>query len=573
MKTRAHIASWGLSLLLAFWAGPAEAQETLIVNGDFEAPVVPLRLRWMTFTSGDRMPGWQVQRNSVDVHRAADIQPAAGRQSLDLTGSPGQGWIHQDIRTVPETAYVLRFAVAGNPNAILKNDPNEPDVKHLTVRWNGQSLATPAFDVRGRTASNPGWVYLTYTVYATSTRSRLEFGSHTGTYCGPMIDDVSLKPEVVEYSARAELTAEKWTPRKPRGRRGVQAVLLSHWSKTSCDRFIGVCRAAKSLGELEIAVAPYVKDHSPHTEGDNRYTLSGVTHPTGEQSNGKYAQFETIRYVVNNLLDVYPKKKLFVTVHFGFHAPQKGDRPFSPNPTQLKALVQDFHDKFFQDYKDVVQVVLSPSLEDEYKSDEAFKAQVKIIAEKMRDLKALSLRGGMVSNTWVRRSTNNIGIKAPYVYPIPSKFPLPNNKILKPWKINVKETEVHGDLEETARDNKPIKVLDLSNVKIYSNDGNVVWFDNPRGIPGVILETSDVAVNANAGKNPDKYSLSGFIKSTYASGKVVLLWRHAYNLYPRDPKTNRTVDNEPIGSRNDNGTTPKFDPTEEEVLRLFLGVL
>jgi hypothetical protein len=369
-----------------------------------------------------------------------------------------------------------------------------------------------------------------------------------------------------------------WKRRKPNGRRGVQAVLLSEWKRKSCDNLIEVCSNSEAPAEIEIGFVPYIVDRNIRATGHPKYALSGVAGSTGA-----YAQYETIRYVADSLLAI--GKSLVVTVHFGFHAGKDGKGHLNPNAEDLRAYISDFYSKFFRDYQSRVRIVLCPSLEDEYRSDTKFKDKVKVIVEQMAALGALTLDGGnVVTNTWVRRSENKASIKAPFTYILKSRFTKPDGTTVKSWKVRVRETEVHGTLkyEENGRAKN---LLSRSNVKAYSNDGNFVWFDNPRGLDGLRTEGYATARNANEDDsckekanrddetNADcyKYSLSSFINSTYRSGKVVLLWRPAYNLFEWNAER-QTYDKPELSDRVDSDSKPKFDDVEKEALRLFLGV-
>src|ERR1041384_7060315 len=76
---------------------------SIITNGNFQAPSiigVPLPYR-VVFNSHTDITGWNVGGVSVDIVDAIKTGNTAwaydGRQSIDLTGSPGPGSIYQDV--------------------------------------------------------------------------------------------------------------------------------------------------------------------------------------------------------------------------------------------------------------------------------------------------------------------------------------------------------------------------------------------------------------------------------------------------------------------------------------------
>ena len=87
-------------------------QAVVVDNQGFETPVVATGAQ--LFTQGEMIGAWEVTEGSVDVVADNLWQPKEGRQSLDMTGvSPGA--IAQDLTTVADQRYVIRFSLAGNP--------------------------------------------------------------------------------------------------------------------------------------------------------------------------------------------------------------------------------------------------------------------------------------------------------------------------------------------------------------------------------------------------------------------------------------------------------------------------
>jgi choice-of-anchor C domain-containing protein len=179
---RALTLTW--PLLLVVLAANSPAQTT---NGGFESPgnVFPYRV----FSTGASLPGWTVERGTVEIVSGRYWQAAEGGQSLDLNGIFDQiGTIYQDIPTQPGQRYRVRFAFAGNPEG------GWPKMKSFRVDWDGQAVTTLSFDTTGRTNSNLGWRHHEFIVAASGPISRLRFESLTPTFCGPVLDDITVTP-------------------------------------------------------------------------------------------------------------------------------------------------------------------------------------------------------------------------------------------------------------------------------------------------------------------------------------------------------------------------------------------
>lgn len=176
--------AWGIilwvGLNLGFSAGAAQ-----VSNGGFESTVIGVP--YQVFYAGqDLGGGWMVESGTVEIVR--DYWPAAeGHQSIDLSGIFEEiGTIYQDIPTVAGRTYKVRFAFAGNPE-----DPGTD--KRMKVFWNEGEVADLTYNTAGRSLSDMGWGYHTYTVTATGPTSRLRFKSLTVSFLGPVIDDVSIE--------------------------------------------------------------------------------------------------------------------------------------------------------------------------------------------------------------------------------------------------------------------------------------------------------------------------------------------------------------------------------------------
>ncbi|WCJ59534.1 choice-of-anchor C family protein [Fontisphaera persica] len=164
------------------WLGtaqlPAQCQ-----NGGFEEPAIPAPYR--VFSAGQTLSGWVVESGTVEIV-GPYWQAAEGAQSLDLNGIFEQiGTIYQDVPTVPGESYRLRFALSGNPEG-------GPNNKTLQVHWQNQLLADLTFDTTGFSKTNMGWRYHEFVVTATGSVTRLKFQSTCSSFCGPVLDDISV---------------------------------------------------------------------------------------------------------------------------------------------------------------------------------------------------------------------------------------------------------------------------------------------------------------------------------------------------------------------------------------------
>jgi choice-of-anchor C domain-containing protein len=171
----------------------AASAPNLVVNGDFSRPVQQ-KGSYEDFSSSDqKIPGWTVGGDSVDLMSSTYFTlPSAsssGSQAVDLSGS-APGSLTQTISTTPGTNYTLTWYEAGNPNG-------GQAVKVMTVSWDKTLKAYPASSTRGRSDTNMGWSLKSQTVVATSAQSVLVLADATADQSayGPVITDVSLTVE------------------------------------------------------------------------------------------------------------------------------------------------------------------------------------------------------------------------------------------------------------------------------------------------------------------------------------------------------------------------------------------
>jgi len=175
----------------------AEAQTSIVANGDFESPVVSGAFGHFTWPGFE---SWGVEPSapdgdwaSIDIVRA--LWPAAsGAQSVDLNGSYGSGAsLRQTLTTQIGATYTLSFAFAGNP------DPSEacatsPVVKAMEVSWGETRVGLYTFDTTGRSLADPGWQTISVPVMATTATTILRFDSLVYGACGPALDAVAVTP-------------------------------------------------------------------------------------------------------------------------------------------------------------------------------------------------------------------------------------------------------------------------------------------------------------------------------------------------------------------------------------------
>jgi len=176
-----------------------EVGPNLIVNGSFELPAYDFGY-WVVY-AGQGIGGWTVDDGTVEViHR---YWPAAlGDQSLDLSGIFSQaGTISQSVSSTPGQSYLLRFAMAGNPE--------DGAIKEMKVYWEDRELADLTYNTAGQSLTNLSWRYHSYFVTARTNSSSVKFQSLTFNFLGPALDDVSLipySPPPLEVNLNAVLT-------------------------------------------------------------------------------------------------------------------------------------------------------------------------------------------------------------------------------------------------------------------------------------------------------------------------------------------------------------------------------
>ncbi len=151
----------------------------LIVNGDFETPLVPDRC---LAVSGDQLPGWKIERGDVDVTASTLWQSAHGDQSLDLNGF-SRGIISQEVHTEPGQWYRLTFSYSANPH------PDDTG-RVAEVQWGDKLLTTLKPELA--TTDDMKWKKQEFVVQAKEKATTLVFISLTPGAYGVALDDIAL---------------------------------------------------------------------------------------------------------------------------------------------------------------------------------------------------------------------------------------------------------------------------------------------------------------------------------------------------------------------------------------------
>jgi choice-of-anchor C domain-containing protein len=129
---------------------------------------------------------WVVMQG--DVRQVRDGWAAAGGRQFLLLNETGPGSVAQSVHTTTGQAYLIRFAMAGDP----RGGPAEKDMQ---VTWDGHPVGgIQTFDTTGRTQSEMGWQGRAFLVQAASGLTDLGFESRTAGANGPALDAASAAP-------------------------------------------------------------------------------------------------------------------------------------------------------------------------------------------------------------------------------------------------------------------------------------------------------------------------------------------------------------------------------------------
>jgi choice-of-anchor C domain-containing protein len=113
-----HLAAFlGCVCLLPFvGAAPAARPTNLLVNGGFEDGPEEIGAHLALEKGSDAIKGWKVTRGQIDIV-GSFWQPAAGKRSVDLHGSPGYGGVEQTFKTKKGNRYRVELQLAATPGA------------------------------------------------------------------------------------------------------------------------------------------------------------------------------------------------------------------------------------------------------------------------------------------------------------------------------------------------------------------------------------------------------------------------------------------------------------------------
>jgi len=195
--------------------------DNLLLNGDFEQPVVATAQKWDIFPSGTVGLGWIVDWESTQASYDGATRPAPALQELhrgvngwlpqngnqyaeldgdwdgpagSLTGEPALVKIYQNIATTPGTKYELRYHYSPRPNTGTADNT-------LIVRIDDTQVAS-------HTAvgnSNTDWTMYAKEFVATAATTKVEFaGAGTANALGVFLDNVSLRTMKCDSTSELE---------------------------------------------------------------------------------------------------------------------------------------------------------------------------------------------------------------------------------------------------------------------------------------------------------------------------------------------------------------------------------
>ncbi len=177
----------------------------LIVDGDFETPMITATVGYQTVGAGSVIGGgFTVTSGNVDVTVRSfrgGFPVHGGNQSLDLNGD-GPGAITQAIPTTPGHQYQLTFFVSSNTG-----DPGHySGPRMFNVLISGATLASYSVP-----ASQTSFTMETQTFVATTTSTSVQFASTIPDNAGPVLDDIA----VIDVGAVATPTPYPTQPPLP----------------------------------------------------------------------------------------------------------------------------------------------------------------------------------------------------------------------------------------------------------------------------------------------------------------------------------------------------------------------
>jgi hypothetical protein len=187
MKTKIAIIGTVVLVVMLVTTGTSAQDQNLVINGDFEVPVVTNPALWEVFASGTAGLGWQVEwaGNFAGAPSPANVElqrlpvpgwlPYSGSQYTELDSdyhNPGGPLevdqasirIYQDIPTCPGGTYELQYAWSPRPG--------QAD-NVMEVWWGGQRVVTHSQSGAGN--SGTVWTLETRRLTTPGSTTRLAF--------------------------------------------------------------------------------------------------------------------------------------------------------------------------------------------------------------------------------------------------------------------------------------------------------------------------------------------------------------------------------------------------------------
>lgn len=212
----------GLICADGMWVNHCAASgDNLLLNGDFEQPVVATAQKWDIFPSGTVGLGWIVDWESTQTTYNNVARPAPALQELQrgvngwlpqngnqyaeldsdwdgptgsLNGEPALTKIYQNTATTPGTKYELRYHFSPRPGTGTADNT-------LKVRIDGTQVASHT----ATGASNNNWIMYTKEFVATAATTRIEFAAAgTANGFGVFLDNVSLRTMKCDSTSKLE---------------------------------------------------------------------------------------------------------------------------------------------------------------------------------------------------------------------------------------------------------------------------------------------------------------------------------------------------------------------------------
>ena len=178
--------------IVVLCAAGAAARADLLINGGFEAPVLP-GLNQTINAPSTAITGWTLTSGSVDlVATGSDVlgTSQSGLQMLDINGSSA-GTISQSFPTVVGRTYVVQLFYSNNPNPSFASPSYSASV---SVTGNGVLFSNTLVHA-GATADNMNWQFFEQPFVANSTTSTLQLQSLQSGFNGVYFDSVTVVPE------------------------------------------------------------------------------------------------------------------------------------------------------------------------------------------------------------------------------------------------------------------------------------------------------------------------------------------------------------------------------------------